>query len=228
MKAMVVALGLVSFGLAGHGCSPQLAVQIASGPQAFAVDTAQLGLPTELRDPQGMVARVPCQGTCLPTTTITLACENNVCDPAPYEVSAPVGAAIDMASLLQGVGRSLSDVSVLEIVQTALLVNANSMNVALPPARIFIGPDTATGPSDAGVSPFADLASIGAGATGAQTLTMLPSGGPALNTLGRTGNGRFRFFLRTTFDLAPGEPIPMGALEGSVNVTIRVRTNVSI
>ncbi len=216
-----------SFSLAA--CNPQLSVQISSGPQRFEIDSASLALPSQLRTSEGTIASVPCtQIACPSSDPIQLACTSGVCDPSPYAFEAPVGSVVDTSMLLRGVGRTLSEVSTIEIVSSAFSTSENSLTLAIPPGELFIGPESAQSTSDAGVSRFGQTGTIAAGSVGPQSLTISSEGTAALSALARSGNGRFRFFVRTSIDLAPGQAFPSGRMVGNVDLTLRVRTNVAI
>jgi hypothetical protein len=209
--------------LGALGCDGTISVTFFTGVQEFEVSTADLGLPTALRDASGNIATVSC-GTvmCPPSAPVPLTCAGGACDPAPVTLSGPVGSVIDIDMLLAesrevGVRR----VESYDIEEVAYEVATNTLTLDIGPVEIHWGPEAATAIDPAlGVQRFGTVPVIAAGSTPRGQMQLDSAGVDALSDyLVRTGT-RIRFFARTTVDLAPGDRFPEGMLRIGVNATL--------
>lgn len=216
--------GLVTV-LAGVGCDGTISVTFSTGPQELEVSTSSLDLPVELEAEDGTIAAVPCgpMGMCPPTETITITCEEDVCDPAPKTLSAPVGGVIDVDVLLtdaREIGLRVVDVYEFEAVAYEILLN--TLSVPVDAIEIYWGPEAATAIDPAlGVRRFGTVPPTAPGQTGAGQVLIDAVGTRELSDYLVGGGSRVRFFAQTTVDLDPNDPFPSGSVRMSVNVTIR-------
>jgi len=216
---------LVLAALWAVGCNGNITVTFATGPQELDVSATQLSLPDALRDGSGNIASVSCgpMGMCPANDTITLTCESGVCDPAPKTLSAPVGDVVDVQMLLSDTSElGVRSIDSYEVVEVAYDISLNTLTVPIGEVDVFWGPEAATAVDPSlGVKHFGTIDAIPAGQTGMGTVQIDPDGAAALSDYLVNSSPRVRFFAQTTVDLNPGDPIPDGSLQVTVNATVR-------
>ncbi len=101
-------------------------------------------------------------------------------------------------------------------------IGENTLDVATPELDVFVGPMSATGPSDSGVVAVGSLPSVPAGATGKFELQISSSGRAALTQFIDDYKTPFRIIVAGTEVLNAGDPVPQGRIVGTVQATAHV------
>lgn len=227
LRAFAAAPGVALVGvLLGLGCGlldEATTLTLCADPQRFTVDTAQLGL-------SGAVATLPalpCASTPNVCTQLAAAfsCSAEVwqcsaqCTPRT-EGGAVCGLRavltqhvdIDVAAHLRNQlqARLLDRVS---LDRVSYAVSENTLTVATPELRLYVGPTTANAVSDAGVVLLARLPPIAAATTVASTaLPMEAEGQRRLAELVKNYRTPFRVLAAAELVFVGGQPAPSGAL----------------
>jgi hypothetical protein len=214
--------------LALAACDNSVTLQVESGPQDFEVSTSSLTLPEQLRDDTSGTARiatVDCSGTgiCPSTGSFAIECAAGVCDPAPVQMDAALGDVVDFEVLVSEARTLVRHIDSIEIVSGSYAIDLNTASIDVPDVEIYWGPETAAAIDPSmGVTRLGTLPGIPAGSTDGGQLVIDAAGSAALSDFLVDTSKRVRFFARTRVDLAPGGPFPTGAVQGSVNLRVRV------
>lgn len=205
------------------GCGDAAKVTFPVGPLAVSVSTAELALPTELRDGD-VILELPCgpMGMCPTSEALTVSCEAGVCDPAPTTIVVPLSV-VDVDTYIPDDFRALlNHIESFEVLDVTYAIELNTLNIRLPQIEVFWGPEGATTVDPAmGVVRFGSVPATRPGQTGSGMMSVDAAGAAALSDHLVDVSKRVRFFARTQVDLAPGDPFPEGRLD--LNVSLRVR-----
>jgi hypothetical protein len=216
------------------GCDDTVVVQLRTGPRSGELGVAELALPAELReDTAGGASRIasyPCGPTAICPTVgadLAIACEAAICDPAPHVVTVALGEVIDVDVLAADARDLLRQVDAIEVIAASYAVASNTLTVDVEPVEIAWAPESDVDP-EAGpeLVTLGVIPRIGAGAMESGALVLEPDGVARLSAhlVGRSR--RMRLFARMAVDLAPGGAYPEGALEGSVDLEMRITGSV--
>jgi hypothetical protein len=219
MAALLLTCGALLSTVAG--CNNAVVVQLMTGNQTFEVSTSAVTVPAELQS-GGTIASVPCPtGMCPSSDMLPLACVSGVCDPEPRTIAVPVGDVVDFDVLLREASTILRFVDAIEVTRVQYAASPNSLNVDVPDIEVFWGPDTAAGIDAPGVARLGVIPALPAGTAREGEMQIDADGSASLSDHVVGGNRRVRFFARTSIDLDPGDPIPMGGATITVNLTVR-------
>ncbi|MCB9631219.1 MAG: hypothetical protein H6721_03605 [Sandaracinus sp.] len=202
------------------GCKTGATASFPVGVEV-SVDASELSLPEALRD-GSTIASVPCgpMGMCPTSAEAPITCEAGVCDPAPRTVSLLVGE-VDIDEAAGDVGEIFDSIDTLKIDDVTYRIEANTLTVPTTELEIFWGPVTAVGIDESmGVRRLGVMPALAAGATGEGQVVLDAAGSAALTQYFESTSHEFRFFVRTTIDLEPGQPWPEGRLEAAVRMAI--------
>lgn len=98
-------------------------------------------------------------------------------------------------------------------------VTGNTLNIATPPMTVYVAPMSATQPSDAGSTAIATIDPVPAATLVATTdLVFLPGGEAALTAAMSNFENPFTVIVGATIMLGPGDPVPTGRLDASVQI----------
>ncbi|MCA9528526.1 MAG: hypothetical protein KC543_00160 [Myxococcales bacterium] len=178
-------------------------------------------VPAALRDGDHLRSLACSQAAPCPSAPgLAVSCTGGACDPGPIEVVVPTGP-IDVDSQLSGQGSSL--IKGISIDEARFRVDANTLTVDLPPSEVWWGPPSATGPSEAqGAHLLARLPAIPAGVQLAGDATLVPAGNMALEAYLAEPPRNLQLFVRGAVDVDPGDPVPAGRLEVSLELRVHV------
>lgn len=219
-------LALIAGLLPGFGCGlldEATTLTLCADPQRFVVDTAQLGF-------SGAGATLPelrCEAA--PGLCAQLA-GAFVCSPELWQCSAPCvtrsggGAVCALRGVLtQGVELDLEAqlrnqlqaraLQRLSLARVEYEVSENTLTVATPELRLYVGPAAAKAVGDPGVELLARLAPVAAGATVMpSTVPMEAAGQRRLAELVKDYRTPFRVLIAAEFVLVGGQASPAGRL----------------
>lgn len=141
------------------------------------------------------------------------ACAVQCGDKATCEVSATaeINTSVDISQKV----KSQTSASVLSKVTFDRMVYntvENTLTFDTPTIEIFVGPNTATKTTDAGVTRFATMASIPKGQKPNALVNATEEGKNALSAFVKAYQVPFKFFVKATLRFASGDPIPHGKL----------------
>lgn len=202
------------------GCKSGATASFPIGVEV-SVSADELALPDTLREGD-VIASVPCgpMGMCPSSAEAPVTCEADLCDPAPRTLSLLVGEA-DIDELAGDVGEIFDSIDTIQIDDVSYRVNRNSLTVATTELEIFWGPATAVAIDESmGVRRLGTMPALAAGATSEGAVVLDPAGSAAFSSYFEEVSHRFRFFVRTTVDLEPGQPWPAGTLDASVRMAV--------
>jgi hypothetical protein len=217
MTRLASTLLLLSLSL---GCKGGATASFPIGVEV-SVSADELALPDTLRDGD-VIASVPCgpMGMCPGTAEAPVTCEADLCDPAPRTISLLVGE-VDVDELAGDVGEIFDSIDTIDIDDVTYRIERNSLTVATTELEIFWGPATAVALDESmGVRRLGTMPALAAGATGEGAVVLDAAGSAAFSRYFEDVSHRFRFFVRTTVDLEPGQPWPAGELEAAVRMAI--------
>ncbi|MGE0790731.1 MAG: hypothetical protein AB7S26_33970 [Sandaracinaceae bacterium] len=204
-------------------CDGTISVTFATGAQTFAVSADSLAIPPEVAD-GATIRSVPCNpsGLCPSSAEVAFSCEADVCNPAPKTLSV-VGPEVDVGALLADTREvGLRVVDAYEVLDVTYDVQTNTLTVPTDPVEVFWGPSGANAvDTSLGVRHFGTMPAIEAGQLGTGHVALDASGVAEMSDYLVGTAQQVRFFAQTTVDLEPGDPIPAGNLQVSVNATIR-------
>lgn len=229
MRSSFLALLMVSMGLGVSACDDSVVIVVQSGARPVGLDLGDTPVPDELRDDDSGQARfvtVPCgpSSICPSTAAFVVACEDSVCDPAPLTISAPVGEVVDIDALAADARGLLRHVDAIEILEASYEIQFNTLTTDVPEMEIFWGPESATTVDSAmGTVRLGVLATILQGSVDPGTVSLDPGGVEALSNYLVFTSRRVRLFARAVIDFSPGDVIPDGALDASVDLRLRIR-----
>jgi hypothetical protein len=101
-------------------------------------------------------------------------------------------------------------------------ISENSLSVATPPLNIYVGPMSASKPTDAGVALVGTLPSLAVGQTGKAELQFAAGGKDALGNFMNDYKTPFRIIVDGEYLLEAGDRVPTGRLAGTVQATAHV------
>ena len=187
----------------------------------LAVDASELALPESLRD-GAVIASVPCgpSGMCPSTAEVPITCEADVCDPAPRTLTILVGD-VDVDEEAGDARRIVRSFDTIRIDEVTYRIERNTLTVPTSELEIFWGPVTAVGIDESmGVRLLGTLPPLAAGTTGEGEVVLDAAGSAAFSQYFEDVAHRFRFFVRTTVDLEPGQAWPEGEVEAAVRMGV--------
>lgn len=185
------------------------------------VDASELALPESLRD-GALIASVPCgpSGMCPSTADVPVTCEADVCDPAPRTLTLLVGE-IDVDEAAGDVGEIFRTIDTIRIDDVTYRIERNTLTVPTSELEIFWGPASAVGIDESmGVRLLGTLPPLAASTTGEGAVALDAAGSAAFSQYFEDVAHRFRFFVRTTVDLEPGQAWPEGEVEAAVRMGV--------
>jgi hypothetical protein len=226
----LVSLSFLSFAMAmsTSACDDSVVIVVQTGARPVGVDLGTLTVPDELRDEQDGQARlvtIPCGPSmmCPSIDLLPITCEESVCDPAPKTMSMPIGEVVDIDTLAAEARGFLRHVEAIEILEARYEIQSNTLTTEIPAVEIFWGPESATEVDPSmGVVALGVLAAIPAGSLEPGTIALDPGGVEALSDYLVWTSRRVRLLARTTVDLSPGDVIPEGALDATVDLRLRI------
>lgn len=204
-------------------CDGTVDITIETAPDAlsFEVRDTDIEIPDELRD--GVeIARVSC-GDSLPCPSMlgdqSFACSNGLCDPERTVIVVPLGDVIDFEQLSSELREVAGHIEAIQIDFVRYNVTQNDLNVPLEPLEIAWGPADATDLTSPGVLPFGRIEQW---SLGVNNVDLHEEGIGALSDYLVHTSRQIRLFGRTAFDLAPGQPLPLGAIATDMQLAITV------
>ena len=216
----LLALFLLSSSCAG-GASATFPVGVE-----VSLDASEIMLPPELReeDPSGdRVRSLPCGpgGMCPSSAEVPVTCEADRCDPAAQTISSVVGDA-DIDELAGDLGELFMTIDTIAIQSIEFNVERNTLTIPTEPIEVFWGPVGAVDVESPGVNRLGTVPAIAAGSTEMGAIALDPAGNAAFTEYFETTAHQFRFFIRSTVDLDPGQRWPEGAIDVQVRMSVRV------
>jgi len=187
----------------------------------LSVDANELSLPESLRD-GAVIASVPCgpSGMCPSTAEVPITCEADVCDPAPRTLTILVGE-VDVDEAAGDAREIFRSIDTIRIDEVTYRIERNTLTVPTSELEIFWGPATAVGIDESmGVRLLGTLPPLAAGTTGEGAVVLDAAGSAAFSQYFEDVAHRFRFFVRTTVDLEPGQAWPEGEVEAAVRMGV--------
>jgi hypothetical protein len=206
------------------GCQTPLSLSFTVGPVQADVDANDLSIPPEMSDGTTIlsVACPPAECPSDATSGFQSTCVGGVCDPSA-DVTVDIGV-VDLSDYqdLSTLGDALSAA---EIEAVHYTVDANTLDVDLPPTDVFWAPESVTTFDDPSVRGLGTVPATPAGTTPSGDMDSDDAGQAALTDYllsQSTSALRFRLFARATIDLEPGQAVPTGALSLGVSMDVRL------
>lgn len=196
-------------------------------PQTYSFDTSMWGnLPPAAAG--ATFPSVPCttdDNCCANGSLVGLSCMTTplVCMSANCQAQIPesqytsVNLAMQVGTLATFPGRSLVDVSIESITYT---VASNTLNIDTPPFQVYLAPDGVTDPNDPSAVLFGTVPAVPAGTTPTGSMTKASGADAAFQTFTKNISTTFNIIAATTVVIAPGTPVPQGAITVKVQGTI--------
>lgn len=209
------------------GCGDAVPLDTTVGPFAYEVDLARITLPEPWRAGAilpGIACQSAAQCPSLGTSGPTVRCNNNLCDPDPFGFDLALPNAIDLNADVPGLDALGGAVESVTITAVRYAARGAAVSVPVGPVEIYWGPESASGIGSDGVHLLARLPSLRVDTTGSVDGTLAPSAAGAASLsqhLTRTAR-RFRLFARAAVDLAPRGALPAGRATVSVQLSVRV------
>ncbi len=231
MRTSLRAVGVLGAALMSGGllsCSLDITRLTFELPkQTYSFDTSMWGnLPPAAA--WATVPNVPCgsDGDCcslavtagLNCTTTPLVCASGSCQAQiPEATSSSVNLAQQVPTLATFPGHSLLHVSISSI---SYQVTNNTLNVDVPSIAVYLAPDGVTDPTDSRAMLFGTVPAIPAGTTPMGAMEKAPNADAVLEMYTKNISTSFNIIASTTVVIAPGTPVPNGALTVVVGGTI--------
>ncbi len=220
-------LGLLLLGGCGLVSSSAADVSLDLPPKPFSIDTSGWQVTQD-------AATAYLATTCTPSTTTdvcaaaaTAACPMNCtgsCDAGAHTCDLALQvAAHQMVDLLteEPSLESLANHSGVTVTVDSVQyqVTDNTLNIATPPITVYVAPMSATLPTDSGVTAIATIDPVAAKAVVAtENLAFLDGGQAALTAAMSDFKDPFNVIVGATITLAPGESLPTGKLDATVQI----------
>ena len=210
--------------LAAIGCDQTTTATFNVGLEA-SLSTADFPVPDELREEGASgprVREVACTDLPCPTSAeAPVVCSSGLCDPEPLIVSALVGEA-DLDDLAGDLEAVVGEVDSLEILEVRFEVQRNTLTIPVEDVEILWGPFGAASVDSMGIGRLGVVPSIAPGSTARGDVMLDAAGSEAFTRYYENTAHRFRFFVRTGTDLAPGGAFPEGELDVAVTMKVRI------
>jgi hypothetical protein len=147
-------------------------------------------------------------------STTPLVCASNACNAdLPESQYTAVNLAMQVPALATFPGHSLVNVSVASVTYK---VTSNTLNVDVPAIQVYLAPDGVTDPHADGAVLFGTLPVIPAGSTPTGAMTKAPGADAAFQMFTKNVSTTFNIIAATTVVIAPGTPVPHGAITVTV------------
>jgi hypothetical protein len=209
------------------GCSVPAIADVSVGPFLYTVTAARVMIPEALRDPASMsVRQIACREDtdCQQSAGLEPAvrCVASLCDPDPFEfvLSSDVLDLNDNANIQRYGDR----VTRIEVRAGVFEASAQGLRIPVGPTELYWGPDSATSVDSQGVQLLGtvDVIDLSSADTTQGAITMDPAGSASLSEHLLRVSRRLRLFARPRIDVAPGGPLPSGAIAVQVQFALHV------
>lgn len=198
---------------------------LAIPKKTFSVDTAQWMISSSV-SMSGMVPSIPCPpADC--AAAATMFCDNGACTAecvADMTCTAHVPISIrqmfDLATEVDEL-KTIDEQAVISVtVETiAFEINTNTLNMATPQLTVYMAPQAVTDPSDMRAEPIGIILPIQPLFVGVGQVDLTATGRNSMERFMADFRTPFNIIVAGTADMAAGDPVPQGALAGSVTVT---------